>query len=190
MLPPITVTKFRWWSHELELLKSKEDENEESSSAVEEIPQDITINYDDDDDAEKLETVCPVCRQFAGGTVNVMNAHVDSCLAEASREERRRQLTLAVKGKSRQPKKRSIVEIFAVSQQIQKVDVDADDDENLDAVDGQEDEMNSKSETKKKKKKKKKKKVKKGKVVNKLIIKKKTNKKDKLKKINKVCVIL
>lgn len=188
MLPPITVAKFRWWSHELELLKSKEDENEESSSAVEEIPQDITRNYDDDDDdaAEKLETVCPVFRQFSGGTVNVVNAHVDSCLAEASREERRRQLTLAVKGKSRQPKKRSIVEIFAVSQQIQKVDVDADDDENLDAVDGQEDEMNSKSETKKKKKKK----VKKVKVVNKLIIKNKNNKKDKLKKMNKVCVIL
>lgn len=189
LLPPITVAKFRWWSHELDLLRSKE------SSSVEENPQRAQeINTNDADfvtegseagksveEEEKLDMVCPVCRDFTAATVNAVNAHIDSCLSQASREERR-QMRLAMKGKSRAPKKRSIVEIFAVSQQIKKVDVD---DENLDVEDAHEHELdctnvefNFEIDTKKKKQ------MKKAKAVNKLIRKRQKKKKLKNKSLN------
>ena len=131
-LPPITVAKFRWWSQELQSVKSnqthhqlariqgeqdgfptKESEfgEENSEKAVSEVAE------------EKLEMVCPVCRVFTAATVNAVNAHIDSCLAQASKEERRQMR------KAKAPKKRSIAEIFAVAPQIEVVDVDDDDDD-------------------------------------------------------------
>nr|POE52445.1 hypothetical protein CFP56_52716 [Quercus suber] len=131
-LPPITVAKFRWWSQELQSVKSnqthhqlariqgeqdgfptKESEfgEENSEKAVSEVAE------------EKLEMVCPVCRVFTAATVNAVNAHIDSCLAQASKEERRQMR------KAKAPKKRSIAEIFAVAPQIEAVDVDDDDDD-------------------------------------------------------------
>ncbi|XP_039031887.1 uncharacterized protein LOC120166743 [Hibiscus syriacus] len=68
---------------------------------------------------------CPVCGAFAASTVNALNAHVNSCLAQASRQERRQMRTLIRPTKSRTPKKRFITEIFAVAPEIQKVDHDS-----------------------------------------------------------------
>ncbi|KAL5794658.1 hypothetical protein ACOSP7_003252 [Xanthoceras sorbifolium] len=80
LLPPITVTKFRWWSHELDLLRS----NPSSTN---------------DDD---------------------VNPHIDdSCL---SSQAGRKHMRLAIKSKSKAPKKRSIAEIFASARQIDHFD--------------------------------------------------------------------
>uniref|UniRef100_A0A5B7ALN7 UBZ4-type domain-containing protein n=2 Tax=Davidia involucrata TaxID=16924 RepID=A0A5B7ALN7_DAVIN len=131
LLPPITVKKFRLWSDELGLVRSKCVEEEKSkiheevsgngSNLVLETEKwDVVLGSDN----EKLELICPVCRLFRAATVNAVNAHVNSCLTHASREERRQMKT---KAKSRTPKKRSIVEIFAVAPQVERVDDDDED---------------------------------------------------------------
>ncbi|XP_039011259.1 uncharacterized protein LOC120140345 isoform X2 [Hibiscus syriacus] len=107
---------------------------------------------------------CPVCGAFSASTVNALNAHVDSCLAQASRQARRQMRMLIRPTKSRTPKKRSITEIFAVAPQIQKVDA-LEEDEN-----GGLEELNCKTERPKKKKV--------------AIVKKLMNKRTKLKKKN------
>ncbi|KAJ0111399.1 hypothetical protein Patl1_01488 [Pistacia atlantica] len=182
LLPPITVTKFRWWSHELDLLRSSNNSNSSGVENAEAKEENKLV----EEEEEKLDMVCPICRVFTAATVNAVNAHIDSCLVQASREDRR-QMRLAIKAKSRPPKKRSIVEIFAESRQIDKVDVD---DDNLDEEDGQLHELDCTSaEFNFKIEKKKKNKMKKVKIVNKLTKRKKlknkslknrliTNKKD------------
>ncbi|KAB2064255.1 hypothetical protein ES319_A09G006800v1 [Gossypium barbadense] len=180
-LPPITVTKFRWWSEELDRLKSTELANIQSSSNQSDFLQlNLHVGEKSDERPDMLE--CPVCGAFAASTVNALNAHVDSCLAQASRKERR-QMRMSIKvTKSRTPKKRSITEIFAVAPQIHKVD--ALDDENLldEDENGSLEELNCKIEKpkkkmKKKKRKKKKKTKKKVEIVNKFM-----NRRRKLKK--------
>ncbi|XVE86282.1 hypothetical protein DITRI_Ditri18aG0023100 [Diplodiscus trichospermus] len=185
-LPPITVTKFRWWSEELDLLKSTELAKIKSSSSMvknklqETQPRNqsdllqVNLHAGEKSD-ERLDMLeCPVCGVFAASTMNALNAHVDSCLAQASRQERC-QMKMAIKStKSKTPKKRSIIEIFAAAPQIHKPDV-ADDDNMLDKDEnGGLEELNCKIQRPKKKMKKKKKKV--------AIMKKLTNKKSKLKK--------
>ncbi|KAB2011242.1 hypothetical protein ES319_D09G006900v1 [Gossypium barbadense] len=178
-LPPITVTKFRWWSEELDRLKSTELANIQSSSNQSDFLQvNLHVGEKSDEGPDMLE--CPVCGAFAASTVNALNAHVDSCLAQASRKERR-QMRMSIKGtKSRTPKKRSITEIFAVAPQIHKVD--ALDDENLldEGENGSLEELNCKIEKPKKKKKKKKKK--KVEIVNKFMNKRRKLKTHKNKK--------
>lgn len=114
ILPPITVPKFRWWSHELNKNNKDDGDDDNGDKLLEEEVED-----------EKLEMMCPVCKVFSANTVNAVNAHIDSCLSHVSREERR-QMRVASKARSRPPKKRSILEIFAVAPQIHKV-VDHDD---------------------------------------------------------------
>ncbi|KAA8526222.1 hypothetical protein F0562_008039 [Nyssa sinensis] len=138
VLPPITVKKFRWWSNELQLVLSncvdegKSKIPEESSEvvgsesgfvsdSVEAGKSEVVLGLDND----KLDLICPVCRVFTAATLNSVNAHVNSCLAHASRDERRQMRTRI---KSRMPKKRSIVEIFAVAPQVERFDVDDDED--------------------------------------------------------------
>ncbi|XP_062105783.1 uncharacterized protein LOC133817315 isoform X2 [Humulus lupulus] len=113
LLPPITVAKFKWWSHELRRLRSTRRLEEEKSSAAD----------------EKLEMVCPVCRVFTSATVNAVNAHIDECLSGHTPQplkEARRQIARnnckALKPKSKPPKKRSITEIFAVAPQIETIE--------------------------------------------------------------------
>lgn len=115
-LPPMIFKKFRWWCDELELTRQKQESeralNDSKSGFVEA----------DEPGEEKLEMmICPVCRNFSAATVNAVSAHIDSCLALTSREEKRQLRT-----KSRMPKRRSIVEIFAVAPQIETVAVDDD----------------------------------------------------------------
>ncbi|KAK9285742.1 hypothetical protein L1049_024942 [Liquidambar formosana] len=153
LLPPITVPKFRWWSHELELLRSKDGDvvcgnskiselQEEESEIVRNVSNLVSEKADAEkpevssaSEDEKLDLVCPVCRVFTAATVNAVNAHLDSCLARA-REERRRMIRAAAaamkakaKAKAKAPKKRSIVEIFAVAPQIEAVNLEDDEDE-------------------------------------------------------------
>ncbi|XP_030481923.2 uncharacterized protein LOC115698858 isoform X1 [Cannabis sativa] len=120
LLPPITVAKFKWWSHELRRLRSTRRLEDEKSSD------------------EKLEMVCPVCRVFTSATVNAVNAHIDECLSgnysfqppppsTTTTKEARRQIVRnnnckALKPKSKPPKKRSITEIFAVAPQIETIE--------------------------------------------------------------------
>ncbi|XWS44482.1 hypothetical protein CRYUN_Cryun15aG0048800 [Craigia yunnanensis] len=197
LLPPITVTKFRWWSEELDLLKSTELANLESSGMennklLERQPRNqsdllqvnLHVGEKSDERSDMLE--CPVCGAFAASTVNALNAHVDSCLAQACREERR-QMRMTIKAtKSRTPKKRSIVEIFAAAPPIHKV-VDAAADDNWldeDENGSSDNKLNCKIERPKKKKKKKKKVA----IVKKLMKKKRKLKKNKNKKQDELIV--
>ncbi|KAA8524115.1 hypothetical protein F0562_010452 [Nyssa sinensis] len=142
LLPPIMVKKFGWWSDELELelLRSncvdhkKSKIHEESSQvsgnesglvseSIEAEKSEVVLGSD----SEKLDLNCPVCLVFTAATVKAVNAHVNSCLAD------RRQLR--TKAKSRTPKKRSIVEIFAVAPHVERVDMGDDEDEDNSRVD-------------------------------------------------------
>ncbi|KAL5582608.1 hypothetical protein UlMin_015050 [Ulmus minor] len=76
-LPPITVTKFRWWSHQLQ----------PTATAT-------ATNTHQETTADKSEIVCSTCRAGTG--------------------------TRTIKSKSKQPKKRSIADIFAVIDTIQQ----------------------------------------------------------------------
>ncbi|QHO26801.1 uncharacterized protein DS421_7g202650 [Arachis hypogaea] len=119
----ITVTKFQWLSQRLEALRSgrrggqsaKSDAGGASGTPAEAI---------DDDDEEKSEMVCPVCRDFNAATVTAVNAHIDNCLAQAVRDERRQMRRSAgvsgggFKHKPKAPKKRSIAEILTVAPPI------------------------------------------------------------------------
>ncbi|MCI13700.1 hypothetical protein A2U01_0034820, partial [Trifolium medium] len=102
----ITVRKFRWLSQRLEALRSKPGGVESVKSSV---------------DEEKLEMICPVCRDFNAATVTAVNAHIDSCLAQAVRDERRQTVKTGFnfKSKPKAPKKRSIAEILNVAPPIQ-----------------------------------------------------------------------
>ena len=110
LLPPITVAKFKWWSHELRRLRSTRPRDEKLTDSLD----------------EKSEIVCPVCRVFAATTVNAVNAHIDDCLSgqSAPKEEHRQILrsSKAIKPKSKPTKKRSITEIFAVAPQIETIE--------------------------------------------------------------------
>ncbi|KAF2302190.1 hypothetical protein GH714_033691 [Hevea brasiliensis] len=177
LLPPITVTKFRWWSHELSKIQQQQQQG------VAGIPG----NEAKEEDEEKLEIVCPVCGNFAAATLKAVNAHVDSCLAHAQREDRRN-MRMSLKAKSKSPKKRSIIEIFAVSPQIERVvDDDAiahDDDFPHAHDDGDLDVLKTKHDEQKRKKVNiNKKKIKKAAIANKLMLdqKKKKLKKKKMK---------
>ncbi|GMI99316.1 hypothetical protein HRI_003600900 [Hibiscus trionum] len=117
LLPPITVTKFRWWSDELEKNKLEEKQPRNQSDSLQVF---LHVGEKSDESSDMLE--CPVCGAFAASTVNALNAHVDSCLAQASRQERRQMRVPVKPTKSRTPKKRSITEIFADAPQIHKVD--------------------------------------------------------------------
>ncbi|GAV65154.1 hypothetical protein CFOL_v3_08669 [Cephalotus follicularis] len=152
LLPPITVPRFRWWSHEL---NNKEDDAEKEFQGTEE------------DERSR-----PVCMGFASATVS---AHFDSSSREESRQGR---VVSSSKARSRTPKKRSIVEIFAVAPQIESV-VEDDDDDDVDGSEGEEDETLNLIKIDKKKKKK-------VEMLEKLMMKKnKYKKKIKTKKIKK-----
>ncbi|XP_077226935.1 uncharacterized protein LOC143860252 [Tasmannia lanceolata] len=171
LLPPIFCRKFRWWSDEFEVVKSShevvekanvEEEEEKMEVEMEEVVVDLReekegLGFDDEDSMVKI---CPVCGIFTASTINAVNAHIDSCLAQASREERR-QLRTAGKAKMRTPKKRSIVEIFAIAPQIEVVE---EEEEGLEAGEGENGKKKRKNKLKKKlvemKKMKKKKKMK------------------------------
>ncbi|XP_058095448.1 uncharacterized protein LOC131240925 isoform X2 [Magnolia sinica] len=141
LLPPIACRKYRWWSDELEVARSGLVENPETGctgTAVSGNTSDLGVEKLLIEEPESVlgaeedvtVKICPVCGTFTAATINAVNAHIDSCLAQASREERRKMRTEgAAKAKSRAPKKRSIVEIFAVAPQIERLDDDDDDEE-------------------------------------------------------------
>lgn len=150
LLPPITITKFKWWAHELHRLRASTNPhhhhpeqmltlvNKESSdiprndieftAVADELEAEVESQETQKSSETSSSLVCPVCKDFSSATVNAVNAHIDSCLAQASREERRQMR----KAKSKVPKKRSIAEIFAVAPQIQnhyEEDDDGDDED-------------------------------------------------------------
>ncbi|KAL2316792.1 hypothetical protein Fmac_030668 [Flemingia macrophylla] len=104
----ITVTKFEWLSRRLEALRSTRGRGESAKS-----------DRGDSAEEEKLEMVCPVCRDFNAATVTAVNAHIDGCLAQAVREERRQMRRTGWKSKPKAPKKRSIAEILTVAPPIE-----------------------------------------------------------------------
>ncbi|XP_010272701.1 PREDICTED: uncharacterized protein LOC104608412 [Nelumbo nucifera] len=143
LLPPLMCPKYRWWEDELELVRSKQvDERKEK--VLEETEKPVSgdgsglVSEKADlgagkagsgTEEEKLAMICPVCRSFTASTVNAVNAHIDNCLAQVSSEEGKQTRTTAeaaaaVKSKTRTLKKRSIVEIFKAAEQIEKAEVD------------------------------------------------------------------
>lgn len=107
-----TVSKFEWLSRRLEALRSTRGGGESSKSDRRDSAE--------VDEEEKLEMVCPVCRDFNAATVTAVNAHIDGCLAQAVREERRQmRRTVNCKPKPKALKKRSIAEILTVAPPIE-----------------------------------------------------------------------
>ncbi|KAK7305031.1 hypothetical protein VNO77_42930 [Canavalia gladiata] len=128
-LPPMTVPKSGWRSDELTGLRS----NRADAGGVEQTDnlkkQAVSRNSDEGESAnedtslagvgasaeeeeEKMEMVCPVCRDFNAATLTAVNAHIDGCLAKVMKDERRQMRRL----KSKAPKKRSIAEIFELKE--------------------------------------------------------------------------
>eukprot|EP00268_Persea_americana_P066742 TRINITY_DN9126_c0_g1_i1.p1 TRINITY_DN9126_c0_g1~~TRINITY_DN9126_c0_g1_i1.p1 ORF type:complete len:1266 (+),score=278.91 TRINITY_DN9126_c0_g1_i1:85-3882(+) len=191
LLPPIVCRKYRWWSNELENERRKVGQDEEMEKDVENICglglEKLRIDELEDDVVKVDEDLTAMCGTFTATTINAVNVHINGCLVQASREERRE---MRAKAKTRAPKKRSIVEIFAVAPQIERLD-----DEEDDNLDGEEEEdgldlgmnkgslLNVVSKLKRKKGKLKKRKVKKEIEINDTSIKKKKNKKKKKKKV-------
>ncbi|TKY57242.1 hypothetical protein E2542_SST21688 [Spatholobus suberectus] len=106
----ITVTKFEWLSRRLEALRSTRGGGVSAKSDWGGLAE----------EDEKLDVVCPVCRDFTGATMTAMNAHIDVCLAQAVREERRQmRRTGNCKPKPKAPKKRSIAEILTLAPPIE-----------------------------------------------------------------------
>lgn len=104
-----TVTKFEWLSRRLEALRSTRGGVESAKS-----------DRGDSAEEEEEKMVCPVCRDFNASTVTAVNAHIDGCLAQAVREERRQmRRTTVCKSKPKAPKKRSIAEILTVAPPIE-----------------------------------------------------------------------
>lgn len=92
----------------------------------------ITVNkfkwWTDELDNELTEDLtCPVCFVFKAVSTQELNGHVDKCIVQIAKNENNK-----IKAKSRGPKKRSIVELFAVAPQVEKVykDEDVDEDDN------------------------------------------------------------
>ncbi|XP_050381937.1 uncharacterized protein LOC126798898 [Argentina anserina] len=143
LLPPITVTKFKLWSHELDRIKSNFQPQEEETlitltnkESAEEIPSNDDRQFTampethEEEEVEVAEKasgstfVTPVCKDFEAASANAVHAHASRCLVHASREEPRPvgKRGGAAKAKSKAPKKRSIADIFAVAPPIPTVD--------------------------------------------------------------------
>lgn len=145
LLPPIACRKYRWWLDELARGKPevgedsrvefpKPDTQRVETAGLEEVSglgfENLRIEEAEADlgtgkavlglDEEPTVKICPVCEKFSASTVNAVNAHIDGCLVQASRAERREMREK--KAKSRMQKKRSIVELFAIAPQISAVD--------------------------------------------------------------------
>ena len=121
----MAVKKFKWWSRRIEEMRSNEKlssaaEGDDASGAAADVAE----------GEEKVEMVCPVCREFNAATVTAVNAHIDSCLAQAMRDERRQMMKVnnnsgggssssnSFKGKPKPLKKRSIAEILTLAPKI------------------------------------------------------------------------
>lgn len=119
-LPPMTIPKDRRWSDELGAVRSDRNDCGESENQAfdDEISRSaselVKSEKSNDAEEEKLDMVCPVCRVFNAATLTAVNAHIDGCLAQTIREERRHMRMMSLKSKSKGPKKRSIAEIFEV----------------------------------------------------------------------------
>ncbi|KAF9620633.1 hypothetical protein IFM89_013659 [Coptis chinensis] len=112
LLPPITTQKFKWWVNELESAKKVVLDGKSGF----EIPE-VVLG------SEEVDVMnCPVCLSFSASSVNALKVHVDACLAQTSRKERK-----VVKAK--QPKKRSIMEIFKVAPQVESMGISEDEDD-------------------------------------------------------------
>lgn len=105
LLPPITVTKFRWWLHELDAARSCHVSS-----------FDAAIQADVDVPAAEVLEVPPLGCSLSGGLktpsiASTLLAHAGNCLSSEKMKHR-------AKSKSKAPKRRSIVEIIAVAPQI------------------------------------------------------------------------
>lgn len=69
------------------------------------------------------DLTCPVCFVFKALSTQELNGHVSRCIVQLGNTENSR-----MRAKSRMPKKRSIVELFAVAPQVDKVYEDEDED--------------------------------------------------------------
>ncbi|KAG2394446.1 uncharacterized protein HKW66_Vig0181760 [Vigna angularis] len=133
-LPPMTVPKFSGWSDEFVELRSnlpgdggdQGRENRESQavsddSESEKVDKFVSCGCDVEEEEveeeqEKIEMICPVCRDFNAATLTAVNAHIDGCLMRRVREERQRIRRLKLKA----PKKRSIAEIFELKEDVEE----------------------------------------------------------------------
>lgn len=96
VLPPITVTKFRWWLDELEAARQAEDDAR-GAETLEATP----LGY-------------RLCRGLEAPSISSnLTVHAGNCLSSDKMKRR-------AKSNSKAPKKRSIAEIFAVAPQIEK----------------------------------------------------------------------
>ncbi|XP_057857287.2 uncharacterized protein LOC131066527 [Cryptomeria japonica] len=86
-------------------------ENLNSQSGKSELVRNDICNIANDE--VSAVKVCPVCKVFTSTTITAVNAHIDDCLDQASKAEKKQ--GKMQKHKSRRQKKRSIVDICAVA---------------------------------------------------------------------------
>ncbi|KAL2322566.1 hypothetical protein Fmac_026945 [Flemingia macrophylla] len=103
-LPPMTVPSSRRWRSNL---RPRQKPESPPSQAVSDSDEFVNGGLSEEEE-EKVDLACPVCRDFNAPTLTAVNAHIDGCLARSLSEERRRMRRF----KSKAPKKRSIAEIF------------------------------------------------------------------------------
>ncbi|CAJ1964427.1 unnamed protein product [Sphenostylis stenocarpa] len=134
-LPPMTVPRLRRWSDELDGVRSKLAgdggdklrENRLSEAVFEESETErvdkfvtgggcVVEEEGVEEEKEKIEMICPVCRDFNAATLTAVNAHIDGCLVRTVRDEQRRMRQLKLKA----PKKRSIAEIFDLKKDVEE----------------------------------------------------------------------
>ncbi|XP_052178798.1 uncharacterized protein LOC127792367 [Diospyros lotus] len=127
-LPLITVEKFRWWSDELELVRSSEDMPEICGESSNQLANETIL------EPEKMEVALELAKMVLCREGEKLGVTVDGHLAYAPKDEQRRQMKIRVK--SRAQKKRSIVEIFAVAPQVERVVDDDDDNKDSSQEDG------------------------------------------------------
>ncbi|CAL5342889.1 unnamed protein product [Camellia sinensis] len=120
-LPPITVKKFRWWSDLLKVERSKENGESSKASCNETAFELGNI------EAEEME----VALELSKTVLDRENEKLESVCS------------VKLKAKSRTQKKRSIVEIFAVAPQVERVD---DDDEDEYEYDDEEEDSSEENE--------------------------------------------
>ncbi|XP_038986285.1 uncharacterized protein LOC103710259 isoform X2 [Phoenix dactylifera] len=114
-LPPILLRKFRWWSDELQAARLAVEKPEEVDARVE-LEKDAdekVISIPNDELMIETPTVDPSVIGNPGGA------------AAAAVEKEGKQVRVPARGKQRAPKKRSIVELFAVAPPVDTLEDDA-----------------------------------------------------------------
>eukprot|EP01018_Ginkgo_biloba_P023658 Gb_18158 [translate_table: standard] len=116
ILPDDVADRERTRSISLETERSKFDQLNLETNKFEQFRH----NSDISNSEASVVKICPVCRTFTSATITAVNAHMDNCLAQVSKGEKKQ--VKMHRQKARTQKKRSIVDICAAAPPIQTME--------------------------------------------------------------------